>query len=162
MKLPGGRKAIILVGLPLGLAAAGAILFTQVLSAKTPPVPDPKDGQHGPMLALDERVINLQNGGTYHYAKIGITVELRPPTADFYSLDGTARATAEKTILTGEQGAVPLLLDAVGTIVSSKSSNDLIADNGRASLKSQILDAMRGVLGQREVLDVYFTDLVMQ
>jgi flagellar basal body-associated protein FliL len=161
VKLPGGRKAIILIGLPLGLAAAGAIVFTQ-MSAKTPPVPDPKDGQHGPMLALDERVINLQNGGSYHYAKVGITVELRPPTADFYALDGASRATAEKTILTGEQGAVPLLLDAIGTVVSSKTSEDLIAANGRGALKAQILESMRTVLGSRAVLDVYFTDLVMQ
>lgn len=161
MKLPGGRKAILLIGLPLGLAAAGAIAFSQ-MSAKTPPVPDPRDGQHGPMLALDERVINLQNGGAYHYAKIGVTVELRPPTADFYTLEAEARATAEKTILAREQGAVPLLLDSLGTVVSSKNSNDLTAPDGRTTLKSQVLEAMRGVLGARAVLDVYFTDLVMQ
>ena len=98
----------------------------------------------------------------YHYAKVGITVELRPPTADFYALDGASRATAEKTILTGEQGAVPLLLDTIGTVVSSKTSEDLIAANGRGTLKAQILESMRTVLGAREVLDVYFTDLVMQ
>jgi flagellar basal body-associated protein FliL len=34
--------------------------------------------------------------------------------------------------------------------------------DGRAELKSELLAAMRKVLGDREVIDVYFTDLVMQ
>jgi hypothetical protein len=51
------------------------------------------------MLALDSRVINLTDGpaGGYKYAKVGVTIELRPAAASFYDLHGTERAKEEKT-----------------------------------------------------------------
>ncbi|HEX8941078.1 MAG TPA: flagellar basal body-associated FliL family protein [Candidatus Limnocylindrales bacterium] len=162
MKLPAGRRAILLLGLPLGLAAAGALAYTQLAAAAPKEVPDPGAGQHGPLLALEERVINLQPGGAYRYAKIGVTVELRPASAAFYALTGEARSTSEKEALTEHQADVPLLLDALGSVVSAEDSNKLTAPSGRDDLKKQLLAAARSLLGERDVLDIYFTDLVMQ
>jgi flagellar basal body-associated protein FliL len=163
MKLPGGRK-LILVGVVVGIAAAGGLAYTQLSSAGAPPpgVPNPEKGQHGPMLALEERVVNLQAGGVFKYAKIGVTVELRPADAAFYALSGEARAAAEELAHKEHEAIVPLLLDALGQVVSARTSNELVALEGRTTLKHDLLEAMRGVLGEEEVLDIYFTDLVMQ
>jgi flagellar basal body-associated protein FliL len=85
---------------------------------------------------------------------------------------------------------LPLLDDAVATVVSAKTSTQLLNDTGRAQLRTEILDAVRTVLdggdasasgapaasgasaapaesgaptaAGSEVLDIYFTDLVMQ
>ena len=57
---------------------------------------------------------------------------------------------------------MPLLLDALGTVVSAHDSASLTTPDGRSQLKSELLAAMRKVLGEREVIDIYFTDLVMQ
>jgi len=46
--------------------------------------------------------------------------------------------------------------------VSSHDSASLTSPDGRAKLKVELLAAMRKVLGDREVIDVYFTDFVMQ
>lgn len=164
MKLPEGKKAILLMGLPLGLAAAGVLAFTQLSASSSgpPPVPDPADGEHGVMLALEERVINLGSGNPFAYVKVGVTVELRPETAEFYGFTGEARATAEGEAIKAEEGAVPLLLDALGTTVSAQDGKALATPEGREALKAALLDAYREILGEREVLDVYFTDLVMQ
>jgi flagellar basal body-associated protein FliL len=164
MKLPAGKKAILVLGLPLGLAAAGGLAFMQ-LSAPPPvpvEVPEPAEGQHGVLLALEERVINLQQAGLYRYAKIGVTVEIRPESASFYELAGEARAHAEEEAVLHHEASVPLLLDALGGVVSAKDSKTLTAPEGRAELKTEVLEAFRHVLGEHEVLDVYFTDLVMQ
>jgi len=157
-----GRKILLLV-LPLGLAGAGAAAFLLLSGGGKPvPVPGPATGQHGPMLALEERVINLQSGGPFRYAKIGLTVELRPASADFYALVGESRVAAEK-LVTGEHvSEIPLILDALGRVVSARSSTELVSVNGRAHLKDQLAEAIRGVLGEDDVLNVYFTDLVMQ
>lgn len=161
MKKP-GRKILLLV-LPLGLAGAGAAAFLLMSGGSKPvEVPDPATGQHGPMLALEERVVNLQSGGPFRYAKIGLTVELRPPSADFYALAGEPRVAAEKLVTEEHEAAVPLILDALGTVVSARSSSELVSVEGRAHLKDQLAEAIRGVLGEEEVLNVYFTDLVMQ
>ena len=165
MRLPGARKTMLLLGLPVGLAAGGALAYFQFMAPPAgppPPVPDPAEGQHGTMVALEERVINLRPGGAYRYAKVGVTIELRPETADFYALKGEARAHAEEEALATHEGAVPLLLDALGSVVSSKTSDELTKPEGRAHLKEELIEEMGHVVGEHELLDVYFTDLVMQ
>ncbi len=167
LPIPHGRRAILVLGVPLGLAAAGALAFTQLSagSAPPPPVPDPGPGQTGPMLALDSRVINLAASttpGAFKYAKIALTIELRPDSASFYTLSSDARAKEETAETAKDADDVPLLLDALGTVVSSHDSDSLTSPDGRAALKTELLAAMRKVMGESAVIDVYFTDFVMQ
>lgn len=166
LPIPKGKRAILVLGLPLGLAAAGAFGFMQMSAASSTPVkvPDPQTGQLGPMLALEDRVINLNTttATSYKYAKVGVSIEIRPSTASFYDLHGEARTKSETTELEGYQDELPRLLDALGEVVSAHDSATLITPDGRAKLKSELLDAFRKILGPEEVLDVYFTNLVMQ
>lgn len=164
MKL--GKKTILLGGLPIGLAVSGALAFVVLSggSAPKPEIPDPKVGQHGVMLELEERVVNLmQTGATgYRYAKIGLTVELRPESADFYALVGEPRVVAEKLAVGESEASVPLLLDALGRVVSARDSSQISGPEARIAVKAELLTAFRQILGEREVIDLYFTDLVMQ
>jgi flagellar basal body-associated protein FliL len=161
-----GKKTILLGGLPIGLAVSGALAFVVLSggSAPKPEIPDPAEGQHGVMLALEERVVNLLPSGTtgYRYAKVGVTVELRPESADFYALKGEPRVAAEKIATDEHEASVPLLLDALGRVVSARDSAQIGGTEARGQLKSELLDAFRHVLGEKEVIDLYFTDLVMQ
>lgn len=162
MKL--GKKTIALLGVPLGLGVAAGLVYFFVLAGPSvpPEIPDPAEGQHGPMIALEERVVNLLKGGDFRYVKIGVTVELRPEAASFYELKGEARVTAEKELEKEYEAAMPLMHDAVGTTVGAKSSTELGTPEGRDALKTEIYEAMAGIFGEKEVLHVYFTDLVMQ
>jgi len=166
LPIPRGRRAILALGLPLGLAAAGAFVFTQVSAAPkvTPKVPDPAAGQAGLMLALDNRVINMTGtvAGGYKYAKLGVTIELRPADASFYDLHGTERTKEEKTELEKRAEDTPRLLDALGSVVVAHDSSALTSAAGRAALKEELLTAFRKILGEDDVLNLYFTDFVMQ
>ncbi len=163
MKLK-GRKAILVLGLPVGFALAGALVYMQMGSAAAapPPVPDPSPGQSGPMMPLEERVINLASGGSYRYLKLGVTIELRPEAADFYAAKGEGRAGLEAEILKGYEASTPLLLDKLGQAVAAKTSDVLSTPEGRASLKTELLAGFREVMGEETVMNVYFTDFVMQ
>ena len=166
LPIPKGKRAILVLGLPLGLAAAGAFVFMQMSAASGPPpkVPDPGTGQLGPILALDDRVINLNatTAGSYKYAKVGVSIEVRPSTSSFYDLHGEARTTSETTELEKFLDEKPRLLDSLGQVVSSHDSATLITPDGRAKLKTELLDSFRKILGPDEVIDVYFTNFVMQ
>jgi flagellar basal body-associated protein FliL len=159
-----GKKTIALLGLPLGLGLAAGLVYVFVLAGPSAPtvVPDPAEGQHGVMVAMEERVVNLLKGGDFRYAKVGVTVELRPEKADFYALAGEARVEAEKEATAHYASAMPLLLDAVGRTVGAKSSTDLGTPEGREDLRTDLEQAIGEVVGEHEVLAVYFTDLVMQ
>jgi flagellar basal body-associated protein FliL len=166
LPIPKGRRAILALGVPLGLAAAGALVFTQMSAVPSAPpaIPDPSPGQLGPMLALDDKVINLSSTtpGGYKYAKVGVTIELRPSAATFYALHGDARTKEETTELAEHTEQVPLLIDAVGGVVSAHDSSTLTSADGRSKLKAELLAAAKKVLGSDEVIDVFFTDFVMQ
>jgi flagellar basal body-associated protein FliL len=164
MKL--GKKTILIAGIPVGLAVAGGLAFVMLSggSAKPPEIPDPAAGQHGVMLALEDKVVNLlpATPTSYRYAKIGVTVEIRPDKADFYALTAEARKTAEELAVKGYDEDVPLLLDALGRVVSARTSDQISTPDTRTELKGELIAAFKGVLGDREVLDIYFTELVMQ
>jgi flagellar basal body-associated protein FliL len=165
LPIPRGRRAILALGVPLGLAAAGALIFTQMSAAGKPAtVPDPGQGELGPMLVLTDQVINLSptNGGTYKYAKVGLTIELRPSSAGFYKVHGADRTKQETTELAAYTDSLPLLQDAVGSIVSANDSTTLTSVDGRAKLKTELLAAVKKVLGDDVVIAIFFTNFVMQ
>jgi flagellar basal body-associated protein FliL len=166
LPIPRGRRAILALGVPLGLAAAGALVFTQMSAGSSVPakVPDPGAGQIGPILALESRVVNLTGVATggYKYAKVGVSIELRPEAASFYDLHGEARTKAETTELDKYTETIPVLLDSVGTVVSAHDSATLTSATGREKLKTELLAAFKAILGDETVLKVLFTDFVMQ
>jgi flagellar basal body-associated protein FliL len=159
-----GKKAILGIGIPLGIGVAAGLVYVFVLSGPSvpPAVPDPAEGQHGMMIALEDKVVNLMKGGDYRYAKVGVTVELRPESADFYKLVAAEREAKEKELVKEYDPALPLMADAVGRVVGAHTSSDLATPDGRAGLKTEMKTAMGEVLGSTEVIDIYFTDLVMQ
>jgi flagellar basal body-associated protein FliL len=159
-----GKKTIAMLGVPLGLGVAAGLVYFFVLAGPSAPpeIPDPGEGEHGPMIALEDKVVNLMAGGDYRYAKVGVTVELRPEAAEFYTLKGEARKVAEEEIRKDYEAALPLMLDAIGRVVGAKTSTELGTPDGREGLKEELHAAMGGILGEHEVLAVYFTDLVMQ
>lgn len=165
LPIPHGRRSILVLGVPLGLAAAGALVFMQMSASTTPTaVPNPGQGQFGPMLALEDKVINLSQTmpGGYKYAKVGVTIEVRPSSAGFYDMHGTERTKEETTELATYTDAIPLLVDAVGTAVSAHDSATLTTSDGRAKLKTELLAASKKILGADNVIDIFFTDFVMQ
>ena len=164
LPIPRGRRAILALGVPLGLAAAGAFVFTTVSAAPKAPAAIPDPGQLGPMLVLDDKVINLSTlvPGGYKYAKIGVTIELRPSAASFYDLHGADRTKQETTELAKYNDQIPLLIDAVGMTVSSHDSATLTTIDGRAKLKDELLAAAKKVLGDDVAVAVFFTNFVMQ
>jgi flagellar basal body-associated protein FliL len=165
LPIPHGRRSILVLGVPLGLAAAGALVFMQMSASSVPTtVPNPGQGQFGPMLALEDKVINLSQTtpGGYKYAKVGVTIEVRPSSAGFYDMHGTERTKEETTELGAYTDAVPLLIDAVGTAVSAHDSATLTTSDGRAKLKTELLAASKKILGADNVIDIFFTDFVMQ
>ena len=57
---------------------------------------------------------------------------------------------------------MPLLIDAVGSVVGGKTSAELGTVEGRTALKSELTAKVKEILGESEVLNLYFTSLVMQ
>ena len=57
---------------------------------------------------------------------------------------------------------VPRLRDTVIRILSSKTATEILASEGKEKLKDEVRTAVNELLGEEKVLEVYFTEFIIQ
>ncbi|MGH9327433.1 MAG: flagellar basal body-associated FliL family protein [Terriglobia bacterium] len=111
-----------------------------VVEANAPPVT---------IFPLVNFIVNLADPNQSAFLRLGVTLGLskRLPAG------GEDAKTSPYT---------PQIRDVVLNILSSWSSEELLAPGGRAKLKSQLLVALQQKLPEMEIQSIYFTDFLIQ
>jgi flagellar protein FliL len=134
----GSRKKLLLIGLVLILAAAGAayfLLFSGSAEAETEPVA-------GDVLVLEPIAVNLAGGG---YLKIGVTLQFTEEgTAGGHGGSGPDGSKATDLIISTFSQAAPA--DVTGAREALK-----------IALEQKIIEAYHG-----DVMDIYYNEYVTQ
>lgn len=115
----------------------------------------------GIMYALDPKVVNLAEPGGLRYLKATITLELWP-LEDFSSFEEEERTQAEEKFLETIDDRRPKIDDIVTSLLSSKTFNEIATIEGKEQLKQELTTAINDSLGYQGVVNVYFTDFVIQ
>ena len=115
----------------------------------------------GIMYALDPKVVNLAEPGGLRYLKATITLELWP-LEDFSNFEEEERTQAEEQFLETIDARRPKIDDIVTSLLSSKTFNDIATIEGKEELKQELMTAINDSLGYQAVVNVYFTDFVIQ
>ncbi|MCB0191859.1 MAG: flagellar basal body-associated FliL family protein [Anaerolineae bacterium] len=115
----------------------------------------------GIMYALDPKVVNLAEPGGLRYLKATITLELWP-LEDFSSFEEEERTTAEEEFLETIDDRRPKIDDIITSLLSSKTFNDIATIEGKEQLKEELATAINDSLGYQGVVNIYFTDFVIQ
>jgi flagellar basal body-associated protein FliL len=159
--------AIVGGGLLLGAAVAGAVIMGLI------PVP------FGPMAearaAAEKakppvtvmypekgRVVNLTDKGTTKYLKVALTLEfidtkLKDPPK------GAAVQQQQTDFATEMSPYSAMIDDALVQTLSSKSSTDLMKVDGKDQLKAELIaNVNRALHDEEKVVNVYFTDFIIQ
>lgn len=149
-----GKKRIllILIGVVvLGLLGGGGFFAYRLFVADplpvqetTPAVPEPT-AVMGPVYALDPFLVNLADPGRPRFLKLVMQVELN-----------TADVQVELETLK------PKVRDSLLTLLSSKSSADLVTIADKERLRNEILHRLNAFLSVGRVVEVYFMDFVVQ
>jgi flagellar FliL protein len=118
--------------------------------AQTPgqQVPVPALGQKtqiGPMVNIEEFIVNIISGDAAHYVKASLTVEL----------------TNEEVTIEVEQ-RMPQMRDAVLLLISNKTYEELQDLQGKKQLKAELLSKINSFLQTGKVTSIYFTNFVVQ
>lgn len=151
---PKKRNRYLLLGLPvlvLLLAAAGAgLYFLGVFSASSParagvPGPAEEKKELGPLLEMEDFVVNIMHGDTARFLKVGITLETK---------DEASKEAIKKRM--------PQITDAVLLLVGNKKYDDIKDLQGKMQLKADLLGRIQQLAGKGEVTNIYFTDFVVQ
>lgn len=110
------------------------------------PVPDlSQETDIGPMVNIDEFIVNIISAENNHYVKAAITLELTSETAK------------EETNM-----RMPQVRDAILLLVGNKTYDELQDLQGKKQLKAELSSKLNSLLQTGRVKAIYFTDFVVQ
>jgi flagellar protein FliL len=156
----GGAIKWIIIGLVAVLVLGGGGAAAWWFLIRTPPPVDSEGGGGGAaakspaeptgdgLVALDQFLVNLADPDASRFirVKLGLVVETKKEGEEL-SKDEVAKARLRSAIL---------------EVLAQQTSGKLVTPEGKAELKKLIADRANAALGGKKVLDVLFTDFVVQ
>ena len=129
----------------------------------------------GVMYPLDSKAVNLAEPGGLRYLQAAIVLEFRPlatSATDAEAADaggGSAHGAADTEVVdpyadfkADIDQRRPVIDDIVMTILSSKTFNEIATVEGKQTLKEELMTAINDALGYPAVMNVYFTEFIVQ
>ncbi len=138
------KSPLIIIAAVLVVCLMAAAVVGKQVSASSSHV---KKVEKGPVMVLDEFLVNLADPGGDHLLKVSIGLELKPEKGK------TADSLKEQ---------IAPIRDAILVSLSTKTRDQLTPVSGREKLKAEIKKRVNAALGEEDVQEVYFTNLVMQ
>ena len=153
----GKKKLFIIVGVLVLVLLIGGGVAGFFLLKKEPPAEEKDPGQTvpvpdltqmeviGPMVDIEEFIVNIISCDSNHYVKASLTVEL------------TNEATREEV-----EKRMPQMRDAVLLLLGNKTYEELQDLQGKRQLKAELMSKINSFLQAGKVKSVYFTNFVVQ
>ncbi|MGH9396919.1 MAG: flagellar basal body-associated FliL family protein [Terriglobia bacterium] len=153
-KKPGFKIVIVVIAVVLCLAGGYWFMTHRALASSKRPAKVPakiKKGDAAPVatLRLDTFVVNLADADHNSFLRVDITLGLDKPMPQ-------ASEGAKDSPLT------PEIRDAILDALTTWPSSDLLAVGGKTKLKAQLLTVLQKRIPQLGVVDIYFTDFLIQ
>lgn len=149
------KKLFIIIGAVVAvLIIGGVIAFFLLSSSKKSEEPAPGDNVPvpqiasptvGPMVDVNDFVVNIVSEDATHYVKASMTLELSAPPV---SEEVTMR--------------MPQMRDTILLIIGSKEFRELQDIQGKKQLKAEIMSRINSILQTGKVTSIYFTEFVVQ
>jgi len=155
----GGKKKLIIliaVGLILLLGSGAAVYF--LFLKKPPPEEEVKNEQVemvqppadeetdiGPMIDINEFIVNIISEEGTHYVKASLTLEM-----------------SNEAVLEEADKRMPQIRDAVLLLIGNKTFEELQDLQGKKQLKAELKSKINSFLKTGRIKSVYLTDFVVQ
>lgn len=152
------KKLFIIIGVVVLVLLIGGGVAAYFLLKKDAPTPEEEDpglavpvpeltqsGEIGPMVDIEEFIVNIISADTNHYVKVSLTVELT---------NEEVREEVEKRM--------PQMRDAILLLLSNKTYEELQDLQGKRQLKAELMSKINSFLQAGKVKSIYFTNFVVQ
>lgn len=152
------KKLIMIIGAVILVLIIGGGVGAWFFLKKDPPAPEEQDpglqvpvpalnkaAEIGPMVNIEEFIVNIISGDTAHYVKASLTVELT---------NEEVQSEVEKRM--------PQMRDAILLLISNKTYEELQDLQGKRQLKAEISSKINSFLQSGQIKSVYFTNFVVQ
>lgn len=104
-----------------------------------------QQSQIGPMVNIEEFIVNIISGDAAHYVKASITVEL-----------------TNEDVQSEVEQRMPQMRDAILLLISNKTYEELQDLQGKKQLKAELTSKLNSFLQSGKVVSIYFTNFVVQ
>lgn len=133
---------------------------------------DTAEKQEGVLLDLGDFILNLSDADKRRYLKVGVAIELSKtqeeidmasvaPKASGHGESASADPNA--AIVTEMERFKPAIRDAIISVLSNKTSDELSSPTGKEIAKEEILEMVNGIFeGQRSVMRISFGQFIIQ
>lgn len=131
-----------------------------------------EEKQEGILLDLGDFILNLADIGARRYLKVSVAIELSKTEAELAALAAPAKASGHGESAAADPMAAiisemdrykPAIRDAVISVLSNKTSDEISSPTGKEIAKEEILEMVNGIFeGQREVMRVSFGQFIIQ
>lgn len=116
----------------------------------------------GIMINTGSKIINLSDPLGRKYIRITIVIEFAPSNPAYFEM-----TVEEKTAYVAEFNAevtakLPIIDDAVVTLISSKTFEELYTAQGKENLRLELSNLITQRLPEYQILSVYLTEFVVQ
>lgn len=118
--------------------------------------------EHGIMYPVGTRIVNLLDPIGRRYLKIDIVLEILPLDYSYYQLEHEEQEAAKEKLLEAINERKPVVDDALTSLLSSKSYEDIYNLEGKNQLRAEVQERLNEVLGEPRVVGVYFTEFIIQ
>jgi flagellar FliL protein len=148
--MPKKRVILLLVFVVLvaGVAGGGFVVYNKIASraaSDAPPPPPPPKVTLGPVYPVEPFLVNLADPGRPKFLKVVMQLEL----------DSAA-------VVPELDGLKPKVRDSLLTLLSSKGSADLATVADKERLRNEIIHRLNAFLAAGRVVEVYFSEFVVQ
>lgn len=145
------RTLLLIISLVILLASGAAYVVFTVIGGPLNPRGDMETGarvsQPGPMYEVGPLMVNLSANGSpgVRFMRTGVVLE----------------ADSDKTFRELERRE-PQVIDRIISIVRQQTAQSIAGVDGQEQLRKQLLEAVNELLPEGRVVQVWFTDLVVQ
>ena len=145
-------------------------MATQPMPQQTAAMPQPmqpgsyiQNGEPaGIMYELSPKVVNLAEPGGFRYLQVSMVLELWPLIDNYNQLQGEERDLAIDQFREKMNSWQPVIDDILTTTLSSKTFADISTIEGKQTLKEELMASINELLGYQGVINIYFTEFVVQ
>lgn len=145
-------------------------MATQPVPQQTAAMPQPmqpgsyiQNGEPaGIMYELSPKVVNLAEPGGFRYLQVSMVLELWPLIDNYNQLQGEERDLAIDQFREKMNSWQPVIDDILTTTLSSKTFADISTVEGKQALKEELMASINELLGYQGVINIYFTEFVVQ
>lgn len=154
----GKKKLIIIIAAVVLLLVIGGVAAWFLFLKPEPPTPEELDpglkvpvpdltqkSEIGPMVNIDEFIVNIISGDTPHYVKASLTVEL-----------------SGEDVQPEVEQRMPQVRDAILLLIGNKTYEELQDLQGKRQLKAELTSKINSFLQTGKVRAIYFTNFVVQ